>query len=262
MTITELQTPKSNRNLRAVRATYAFTKYWLILFLVLFGIYNFVPFMAPVSMKLGWMSVGNTIYDIYSTQCHQMAQRSFFLFGEKPMYELIELPINLTGKLGQDELALRAFRGNNQMGWKVAWSDRMVYMYGSLWLASLLYCVFRLPKRKPIRLQVFLFMQIPFALDGITHLLSDLMSLTSGFRYHNAWFAALTNHVFPSSFYVGDGIGSFNSTLRLVSGVLFGFSLAGLMLPVFDRAMKETEVRLAHKLENYALRFGAPATQS
>ena len=255
MPITEIQISKPYRNLLAIRATYAFAKYWLVIFVVLFGVYNLLPFMAPVAMKFGWATAGSVIYDIYSTQCHQMAQRSFVLIGAKPMYELPELPVTLTGQLGQDELTLRAFRGNDVLGWKVAWSDRMVYMYGSLWLASLLYYALRQPGQKPVRLWVFALMQIPLALDGITHFLSDLPGLASGFRYNNAWLAALTNHSFSEIFYVGDAFGSFNSTMRLVSGVLFGFAVAGLVLPLLDSEMRRTGRILADKLEKHSLRL-------
>lgn len=262
MAVTELPTPRARRNLFAVRATYAFTKHWLLLFIVLFGLYIFVPFMAPIAMKLGWVTVGNVIYDVYSTQCHQMAQRSFFLFGAKPMYELNELPVSLTGQTGRDELALRAFRGSDVFGWKVAWSDRMVYMYTSLWLGSVLYYALRRPRQKPIRLWVFVLMQIPVALDGITHVLSDLNGLTSGVRYTNAWLAAITNHIFADSFYIGDSFGSFNSTVRLISGVLFGFAMAGLALPLFDTEMRRTGQILADKLEKRTLRLSTSTLQS
>lgn len=34
---------------------------------------------------------------------------------------------------------LRQFTGNPQMGWKIAWSDRMVAMFTSLWVFGLLW---------------------------------------------------------------------------------------------------------------------------
>ncbi|MEO8393767.1 MAG: DUF2085 domain-containing protein [Chloroflexota bacterium] len=261
MIFSELQSAQLKRKWLTVRAIYTFTRYWLILFILLFGIYNLLPFLAPVAMKFGWTSLGNTIYDVYSTQCHQMAQRSFFLFGTKPMYELNELPVSLTGQIGLDELALRAIRGNEVLGWKVAWSDRMVYMYGSLWLASIMYYVLRQPTRKPMRLWIFVFMLIPLTLDGITHLLSDLNGLTSGFRYDNGWLARLTNNVFANSFYIGDALGSFNATVRFFSGVLFGFAVAGLVLPLLDSEMHRTGQILVGKLEKRALRFSTATPQ-
>jgi hypothetical protein len=52
----------------------------MLLILALF-IFNALPFLAPVFMKLGLEGIGRAIYLIYWPLCHQMAQRSFFLFG-------------------------------------------------------------------------------------------------------------------------------------------------------------------------------------
>ena len=110
----------AKKRLFLVRATYFFVRHWLILFLALFGIYNLLPFTALVAMRLGWTPIGNAIYDLYTTQCHQLAQRSFFLFGVQPMYNLDELPLRLTDKSLPDMLILRGFRGSDVFGWKVA----------------------------------------------------------------------------------------------------------------------------------------------
>jgi uncharacterized membrane protein len=244
----------SNRKKRLllVRATYFFVRHWLILFLAVFGIYNLLPFAAPVAMRLGWTPIGSTIYDLYTTQCHQMAQRSFFLFGAQPMYDLDELPLHLTDKSLPDMLLLRGFRGNDVFGWKVAWSDRMVYMYGSLWIISAVYGVLsRRRTWKPLRIWIAALLLVPMAVDGITHLLSDGNGLSAGFRYDNAWLAALTNHVFADSFYRGDMLGSFNSLMRLVTGALFAVATAGLALPFLNQEMKRSESALAAKLNAY-----------
>src|SRR5258708_37787539 len=113
--------------------------HWALVFLVFFGVFLLLPFIAPVFMHAGWNGPAQLIYAIYSTQCHQMAQRSFFLFGPQPMYNIAQLPIPITGAGASDMLALRAFIGNANLGWKVAWSDRMVYMYGGVWLAAVIF---------------------------------------------------------------------------------------------------------------------------
>lgn len=236
-----------------VQFTHWLTAHWLAAFLIVFGIYNLLPFVAPIAIHLGYPTVGDVIYNVYSTQCHQMAQRSFFLFGPQPMYDLDELPLTLTGNIPNDTLALRGFRGNDVLGWKVAWSDRMVYMYGSLWVATAAYWfISRRRFVKPSRLWVFVLLLTPLAFDGMTHLLSDINGLMSGFRYDNAWLAMLTNNAFPASFYVGDAIGSFNSLLRLVSGVFFGIGITGLVIPFADREMKRISAILSHKLNHYS----------
>lgn len=212
---------------------------WLPPILLAFTVFNLLPFVAPMMMQLGWSGIGNAIYDIYSLLCHQMAHRSYFLFGEHITYTPEQLPITLTGYLGADTLALRAFRGTEILGWKVAWSDRMISMYGGLLLGG--YSYWFISKNKSIRpfpIWLTLLFLLPLALDGVTHLISDFGGLTIGFRYTNLWLANLTNHSLPTAFYVGDMLGSFNSWMRIITGLLFGFGIAGFIFPFVDQSLK------------------------
>jgi uncharacterized membrane protein len=177
-----------------------------------------------------------------------MAQRSFFLFGPRLMYDLDELPVTTSGRLS-DTLVLRAFRGNQTLGWKVAWSDRMVYMYGGLLLAGLVYRVYFVKRRPmPLRLRWVFLLMVPLALDGITHLVSDQSGLASGFRYDNAWLAQATGFMFPEGFYRGDALGSFNSLVRMISGLLFAMAIGGLIFPLIDQSMRYNAYLLSRKL--------------
>ena len=45
--------------------------------------------------------------------------------------------------MGADFSALRHFLGTPTLGWKLAWSDRMVSFYGGLFLFTLLYGLLR-----------------------------------------------------------------------------------------------------------------------
>ena len=226
-------------------------KHWLLIFLVVYGLFNLLPFLAPVLMHAGWESGGNAVYTGYSGLCHQMAQRSFFMFGSDVMLNADELPIQLSGNMGTDTLRLRQFRGNEDVGWKVAWSDRMVSMYGGVWLAALAFAIIP-PLRNRRRLSIFTFILFvsPMAIDGITHFMSDLSGLSEGFRYHNAWLATLTGHIFRNSFYVGDALGSFNSWMRLVSGLLFGIGCVGLAFPYVEEYASEVTQYLTNKIDH------------
>src|SRR5260221_5569676 len=117
--------------------------------------------------------------------------------------------------------------GNWQMGWKVAWSDRMVSMYTSILIAGLLFDLVR-KRLRPLPIWAFGLLCLPMALDGGSHLISDLAGIGNGFRDSNAWLAALTGDLFPSWFYAGDTLGSFNSSMRLITGVLFGIGIVWL----------------------------------
>src|SRR5258707_15789767 len=83
--------------------------HWVLVFLGFFGVFLLLPFLAPIFMHIGWTGPAELIYIVYSTQCHQMAQRSFFLFGPQPMYSVSQLPIQITHDEVANMLALRAF---------------------------------------------------------------------------------------------------------------------------------------------------------
>jgi len=64
---------------------------WIFVFSIILGLYVGLPFIAPLFMKLGWDIPARVIYFIYSFLCHQLPQRSFFLFGSKATYTLPEI---------------------------------------------------------------------------------------------------------------------------------------------------------------------------
>jgi uncharacterized membrane protein len=196
---------------------------------------------------LGWKSAANVIYAIYSTQCHQMPQRSFFLFGPKAMYSLAE--VQTVWQHTTNPLVLRQFVGNAQMGWKVAWSDRMVSLYGGLALFTVLWSPLR-RRVKPLPWWGFVLLALPMVLDGGTHFVSDLAGIGQGFRDTNIWLAALTGNVLPATFYAGDAIGSFNSWMRMVTGMLFGLGVVWFVFPHLQRMFAEMVYNL-EKLKSW-----------
>jgi uncharacterized membrane protein len=181
-------------------------------------------------MNIGWRGGGNAIYFIYSFFCHQLPERSFFLFGEKTMYSLNEIQTAWQDTI--DPMILRGFTGNELMGWKIAWSDRMISFYTSVWVVAVVWYPFR-RKVKPLSWWSFALLLLPMILDGGTHMFSDLAGIGQGFRDTNTWLAVLTNHSFPATFYAGDALGSFNSIMRFISGLLAGFGIVWLALPYF-----------------------------
>jgi len=204
---------------------------WYIVFGVLAGLYVILPFLAPLFMAIGWSNMGRAIYFIYSFLCHQLPERSYFLFGPKLSYSLPE--IQSAWRNTTNPLILRQFIGAPQMGWKMAWSDRMVSMFTSTWIFGLLWYPFRryFPKLPLWGLALFL---LPMVLDGTSHLVSDFWGIGQGFRDSNLWLAVLTNHIFPATFYAGDAWGSFNALMRLLTGVSFGFGLVWFGFPYIN----------------------------
>ena len=213
-------------------------RYWIIPFALIFGLYVWLPFLAPLFMHAGLFFPGEVIQKIYSTQCHQLPDRSFFLFGPQVMYPVQQ--IRDAWQNTSDPAVLRQFVGNVQMGWKVAWSDRMVAMYTSTWIFALLWWPFR-RRIQALPLWGLILFWLPMAIDGGTHFLSDVFGgLNAGFRFDNAWLASLTRHTLPGWFYAGNALGSFNSDMRLLTGILFGLGLVWFAFPILDESIQQS----------------------
>jgi len=202
---------------------------WLVLFSLSFGFYVGLPFLAPLLMHIGWEGPAKGIYLVYSFLCHQLPQRSFFLFGEKITYSLSE--IQSTWVQTFDPFVLRQFIGNSDFGWKVAWSDRMVTMYTSILLSAWIWRVFH-SRIKKLPFWGLLLLILPLAIDGTTHFVSDFSGIGQGFRDSNVWLVELTNDAFTPMFYAGDALVSFNSWMRIVTGILFGLGIALFSMPI------------------------------
>ena len=144
------------------------------------------------------------------------------------MYSLAE--IQAAWQDTANPMILRKFLGNEAMGWKVAWSDRMISFYTSVWVFALAWWPLR-RKLKPISWWAFALLLLPMIIDGSTHGVSDLRGIGLGFRDTNQWLVALTNNALSQAFYAGDALGSFNSWARLISGLLAGLGIVWLAFP-------------------------------
>ena len=233
------------------RIALGFARHSLIIFNLLIAMWVGLPWLAPVFLHWGWDGAASSVYSFYASQCHQLPQRSFFLFGPEPMYSLAE--IQSAWQNTAEPSVLRQWIGNVDMGWKVAWSDRMVSMYTSLLLAGIVYAFAR-KRIRPLPLWGFAVLLLPMLVDGGTHMISDLAGIGQGFRDTNLWLASLTGNIFPSSFYTGDALGSFNSWMRLSTGVLFGLAVIWLAYPVIDRFFADYVLLIENKFRRAGLK--------
>ena len=198
-------------------------QHWLALFNALVALYLLLPFLAPVLANAGLTRPASLLYSVYSATCHQLPERSYFLFGEQPFYSLSSLE---TGGLSEDQglFQRRAFRGNDSTGYKIAVCQRDVAIYGSVVLAGLLFGLLR-GRVRGIGLKVYLPLLIPMAIDGLSQLF--------GLRESNWW-------------------------LRTVTGALFGGASVWLAYPYIEAAMRDVvrseEMRLRHNLSDTALK--------
>lgn len=212
------------------------SRHWLAWINLCLGILIGLPWLAPILMQVGATRWSRAIYDFYGLLCHQLANRSFFLFGPKWMYSYTEI---LPYAPDANTLpGLMAFIGNPELGYKVAWSDRMVSFYGGIFLGGIVFALLRVRLKSP-KWIIPLLLIVPIVIDGGTHMLSDLSGVGNGFRYDNAWLAHLTGNGFPPAFYVGNELGSLNSWLRLITGLLAGLGIVWLLYPFIDGAFQD-----------------------
>lgn len=154
--------------------------YPLIVILIL-SVYIGLAFLAPVLMSANQTETAQKLYALYQAFCHQMATRSFFLFGRQFVY-----PARLAGmkglqtfseatKLPETEISvLKQFVGNQSLGYKVALCQRDLAIYTSILIVSLLFLRLRYTG-KNIHWLVWLFLGlVPIVFDGSTQLISGL----------------------------------------------------------------------------------------
>ena len=96
---------------------------WFPGFVFLYSLFVVLPFIAPLFMHLGWNSAGRMVYFIYSFLCHQLPERSHFLFGPKLNYPLTEIQSVWNNSF--NPLVLGQFIGNHP--WAGRWLGQTVW---------------------------------------------------------------------------------------------------------------------------------------
>jgi uncharacterized membrane protein len=205
-------------------------RHYLGIFNVFVFIYLSLAFMAPVLMKIGATRPAIVLYRGYGFVCHQLAFRSWFLFGEQAVYPRQEAGLQglitlqqATGIPGPDLLAARDFVGNEQLGYKVALCQRDVAIYGGILLFGL---VFAFSKRKIKSLHWLIWIVVgilPIAIDGLSQLFSQPPLSFIPYRESTPF-------------------------LRTLTGFLFGFLTAWFGYPYVEASMSENRKFLENKL--------------
>lgn len=243
--------------IRVDRLLYSFSRHWLAVFNVIVAIYVGLPMLAPALMKAGARQPANLIYTIYSPMCHQMATRSFFLFGEQVAYprELAGTDLRpleaytaaipeFTGVTPDNWVnfffAARQFIGNEQMGYKMALCERDIAIYTFILVGGLVYGLLR--RRypiKPLPLLAFVIVGLgPIALDGFSQLFGYYASFFDSAQPSDT--VAFIQRIFP--------LRESTPFLRTLTGALFGFMLSWLAYPRIEEGMRGTEQDLERKL--------------
>lgn len=243
--------------IRINRWIYRFSVHWLAIFNLGIGIYVGLPILAPVLMNAGATAPASIIYTLYKPMCHQMASRSFFLFGEQIAYPRALAGTDLTpfeayipaipefdavnpNNWAQFLLAARAFVGNEQLGYKMALCERDMGIYGFILIGGLLYAALR--RRWAIRpLPVVAFVIVgllPIALDGFSQLFGYYSMPLDGST--PTGILASIQSLFP--------LRESTPLLRTATGALFGLMLVWLAYPRVDDGMRDTAAEIEQKL--------------
>ncbi len=236
------------------RLVYGLTCHWLAIFNTAIAIYVGLPLLAPVLMQSGATAPARLIYLAYSPFCHQMASRSFFLFGDQYAYPrelagssltpfeayMPEIPEFVGVSPDVEEwvtflLPARRFIGNEQMGYKTALCARDMGIYGFVLIGGLLYGLLRRFRNiKPLPIWAFIVFGLgPIALDGFSQLFSQYGVALEPLSFLNTIFPLRESSPF----------------LRTLTGAMFGLSLVWLTYPHIDASMKGSEEIYREKLE-------------
>lgn len=89
---------------------------WIRIALVFLGVYVSLPWIAPTLMRLGLEGPAQVIYTLYRPMCHQFAFRTFFLYGEQPVYPLADVITATGGDLRPLEYYVGRSRIPSEMG--------------------------------------------------------------------------------------------------------------------------------------------------
>lgn len=202
---------------------------YMLIFNAFTFLYVGLAFLAPVLMNGGRVGSASLIYSVYGRLCHQLSYRSWFLYGEQAAYprEIANLPAlityeEITGNDPYDIESAFRFRGNDQVGYKVAFCQRDIAIYGAILLFGL---IFAATGKKIPSLPIaawFILGIIPIGLDGVSQIVSQL-----------PWDIIPLRESTP--------------LLRTITGGLFGFTTAWFGYPIVEEAMADTRKVMAVK---------------
>jgi len=242
MTTTPVTGRTRNLVIAIDRLVLAFSRHWLLVVNVMAGLFIGLTAAAPLLMALGLEGPARVLYRFYALNCHQLPQRSYFLFGPHGVdtYSLEQILA-----WGGDPGYLRGFVGNAEIGFKMAMAHRNTAIHSTVFLAGLAYALLR-RRLRALPWKWYLILIAPMFFDGMSHVVSEVTGL--GFRDTNAWAAWLTGGAFGPAFYTGTGIGSLNWLLRTLTGALFGLASVWLAYPLLEAGLADSGQQLERLL--------------
>jgi uncharacterized membrane protein len=205
------------------------------------GVYVGLPFVAPLLMQAGLTGPARVIYGLYGGLCHQLGYRSWYMFGERLAYPRAIFQ-DYTGIDPDDPrqlLAARQFIGNERTGWKVAYCERDVAIYGAIFAGGLIFALPGMRRRvRPLNWLAYGVIGIgPIALDGFSQLFSqypyNTLPLFSALPYRES-----------------------TPLLRTLTGVIFGLANVWLAYPYLAQSFSAMREEVEAKFSRAGLPTG------
>ena len=206
------------------RFALSFQRNWLLVLVAILLLYSGLPILGPVLKSMGFERAAQVFYQPYKAVCHTYGFRSFYLFGEKIAYSRAEFDqrSGIDTASVQGLFDARDFQGNAAMGYKIGICQRDMAIYPAMALGGI---VFSLMRRRMTMMPWWLFLLIgigPIGLDGFSQLLSqppfNNLALFQLIPYRESvW------------------------QLRVITGALFGFSVAWLIFPLIAGSLADPE---------------------
>jgi uncharacterized membrane protein/glutaredoxin len=240
----EARKKRNNTLTRADKISWWFSKRYIWVFNIAVFIYVGLPFLAPVLMSAGITGPARVIYSAYGFVCHQLAYRSWFLFGDQAAYP--RAAANVDGYItygeatGLSELdnatALwnaRSYVGDDQVGYKVAYCERDVAIYAAILLFGV---VFALTGRRIRSIPWYVWIgvgMIPIGLDGFSQVFSQMnLPIFNLIPYRES-----------------------TPFLRTLTGGLFGLMTAWFGYPLVEETMRDTRRALTVKFKRLGVKL-------
>jgi len=145
------------------RIVHAVAKHWLLLTNTVIALLVILPALPPLLAVTAHPSAARVIYALFSPLCHQLPERSFFIFGPQLTYTLEELGLHL----GSD-VPLR-YVGDSALGYKIAICQRDIAMFTAMLMAGMAFGLLR-NQTRPLSIKAFLLLCLPMAVDGFGQL--------------------------------------------------------------------------------------------
>ena len=222
------------------KISYWFSKHYIWVILSVLFLYITLPFVAPIAMKYDKPGIAKPIYSAYRLVCHELAFRSWFLFGDQPAYPREAAHFKEDEWLTYEEVT-GSSSGNNAgeiwdasrftgeeldgaIGYKVALCQRCLAIYGMLFLFGIL---FVLTGRRIPQLPWYVWLLVglvPIGLDGFSQLISQMINLP--------WFDYRES----------------TPVLRTLTGSLFGITTGWFGFPAIQETADEVKAMVKAKI--------------